>query len=121
MSSFFKTKNGAVLEAFGDCKDDLQTQCTPLSAFDSSLEGKEKHVPVLTMNGNTLLVAVGSTAHPMLPGHFIEWIYVKTDRGAYRKNLRAGEEPKAFFTLEEGEKVVEAYSYCNLHGLWKAD
>lgn len=121
MSSFFKMKNGVVLEAFGDCKDDLQTQCTPFSAFDSSLEGKEKHVPVLTMDGNTLLVTVGSTPHPMLPAHFIEWIYVKTDRGVYRKNLRPGEEPKALFKLDEGEKALEVYSYCNLHGLWKAD
>lgn len=121
MSSFFKTKNGVILESFSDCKDDIGTQCSPLSAFDSSLEGKEKHVPIAKMDGNTLLVAVGSTPHPMLPAHFIEWIYVKTDRGAYRKNLRPGEEPKAQFMLEEGEKVLEVYSYCNLHGLWKAD
>ena len=31
-----------------------------------------------------------------------------------------GDEPKAVFALVDGDKAVEAYAYCNLHGLWKA-
>ena len=31
----------------------------------------EKHVPVITVNGNTVEVKVGSVDHPMLPEHFL--------------------------------------------------
>ena len=48
----------------------------------------------------------------------IEWIYLETNQGIKRMNLKPGEEPIAYFALLEGEKVIKAYSYCNLHGLW---
>ena len=34
--------------------------------------------------------------------------------------LKPGEKPVAVFALTEGDEVVAAYEYCNLHGLWKA-
>ena len=37
------------------------------------------------------------------------------------KDLTPQDEPKASFVLEDGEKFVRAYEYCNLHGLWKAE
>ena len=80
----------------------------------------EKHVPVYTVEGNTVSVAVGSVAHPMLEEHLINFIAVVTSDGYQVKNLKAGEEPKATFTLNEGEEVEAVYEYCNLHGLWKA-
>ena len=52
--------------------------------------------------------------------HSILWIYLKTDKGGYRKNLSPGEAPKAVFRLSD-ERPVAVYAYCNLHGLWKAD
>ncbi|MBO4390558.1 MAG: desulfoferrodoxin [Lachnospiraceae bacterium] len=80
----------------------------------------EKHVPVATVDGNKVSVAVGSVDHPMLDVHFIEWIAIETSAGAQRKFLKPGEAPKAEFVLAEGESFVAAYAYCNLHGLWKA-
>ena len=41
----------------------------------------EKHVPVITQNGNLVEVNVGSVAHPMAPEHFIEWIALSTKQG----------------------------------------
>jgi len=79
----------------------------------------EKHVPVVTVEGNKVVVEVGSVAHPMVPEHFIAWICLVTDKGRQRKELKAGDKPQAVFFIEEGEKVVEAFEYCNLHGLWK--
>ena len=32
----------------------------------------------------------------------------------------ASVETRAVFQLSEHDKVVSAYEYCNLHGLWKA-
>ena len=80
----------------------------------------EKHVPVVEVNGNIATVKVGSIAHPMLEEHYIEWIVLQTESGNQRKQLKPGQEPKAEFALLDGEKVVSAYAYCNLHSLWKA-
>ena len=79
----------------------------------------EKHVPVVNVEGNKVTVCVGSVAHPMLPEHFIEWIVLVTDKGIQKKKLTPGSEPKAEFSLLDGEKVVSAYEFCNLHKLWK--
>ena len=79
----------------------------------------EKHVPVVNVEGNKVTVCVGSVAHPMLPEHFIEWIVLVTDKGSQKKKLTPGSEPKAEFALLDGEKVVSAYEFCNLHKLWK--
>ena len=81
----------------------------------------EKHVPVVTAEGNTISVQVGAVLHPMLEEHYIGWIWLATENGGQRKCLKAGDEPKAVFTLGAGEKAVAVYEWCNLHGVWKAD
>lgn len=82
---------------------------------------QEKHVPVIEVQGNTVTVKVGSVPHPMLEEHHIVWIYLQTEQGAQRKCPKVGGEAVATFALAEGDKVVAAYEYCNLHGLWKAE
>ena len=84
---------------------------------DASLE---KHVPVFTVEGNTVQVCVGSAAHPMLPEHYIEWVAIQTKLGNQRKQLSPGDEPKACFSICDGDEVEAVYAYCNLHSLWKA-
>ena len=83
-------------------------------------EGKEKHVPVITIEGDTVTVKVGSVAHPMLPEHYIQWIYLLTEQGGERKILKPGDAPEAVLVMSPGDKFIAAYEYCNLHGLWKA-
>ena len=80
----------------------------------------EKHVPVIEQNGSMVTVTVGSVEHPMLDAHYIEWILLETKQGRQRKTLRPGDKPVATFALVEGDDVVAAYEYCNLHGLWKS-
>jgi len=65
-------------------------------------------------------VNVGSVDHPMLPEHFIEWVYVQTENGGQRKVLKPGDEPHVTFFLGD-DKAVAVYAYCNLHGLWKTE
>ena len=77
----------------------------------------EKHLPVVTVDGSTVKVNVGSVDHPMAPEHFIEWVYVETESGEQLKTLKPGEEPHVTFELGE-EKPIAVYAYCNLHGLW---
>ncbi len=78
----------------------------------------EKHLPVVTVSDGVARVSVGSVAHPMAEEHFIEWVCLETENGIQRKELRPNEKPEATFAVG-GEKVVAAYAYCNLHGLWK--
>ena len=42
----------------------------------------EKHVPVVSVEGNLVKVAVGAVAHPMVEEHFIQWVAVETERDA---------------------------------------
>ena len=81
----------------------------------------EKHVPVIKQEGNKVTVLIGEVEHPMVEAHYIQWIVLETGKGAQRAYLNPGEAPKAEFILAEGDEVVAAYEYCNLHGLWKAD
>ena len=77
----------------------------------------EKHVPVVALNGDELTVKVGSVAHPMADEHYIEWIYVRTEKGGQRRGFVPGQEPELVFNVSQ-DKPVEVLVYCNLHGLW---
>jgi superoxide reductase len=80
---------------------------------------REKHLPEVTVDGNTVKAKVGSTLHPMIPEHYIDWIYVQTEQGGQRKNVKQRAESVAEFALADGDKAVAVFAYCNLHGLWK--
>ena len=81
----------------------------------------EKHVPVITVNDQEVTVKVGEVAHPMMDAQYITFIALETDKGAVIRQLKPGEEPSAVFTIGADEKVIAAYEYSNLHGLWKAE
>ena len=57
----------------------------------------EKHVPVIQAEGA-----------------------LETREGVQIKHLTPGSKPQVVFALTQGDSVVSAYAYCNLHGLWKA-
>lgn len=76
----------------------------------------EKHIPVLTRNGDEVTAVVGETLHPMINEHFVEWIEVLTENKIYRHHLKPGEEPKATFLIKE--EILYSRAYCNIHGLW---
>lgn len=79
----------------------------------------EKHVPVWSVKGNVVTVNVGSTDHPMIPEHYIEWVSLQTKQGNQRKVLQPNQAPKVCFAICEDDEVEAVYAYCNLHGLWK--
>ncbi|MGI6727500.1 MAG: desulfoferrodoxin family protein [Anaerovoracaceae bacterium] len=81
----------------------------------------EKHIPVVETEGNKVTVSIGSVSHPMSAEHHIAWVYLQIDSGGQRKCLKVDTEPKVSFRLCEGDTLVSAYAYCNLHGLWKVD
>jgi superoxide reductase len=78
----------------------------------------EKHVPVVVKEDGKIKVTVGSTIHPMIETHYIEWIALDTGDRLQIAYLKPGMEPKAEFGDAAAGTV---YEYCNLHGLWKSE
>jgi desulfoferrodoxin FeS4 iron-binding domain/desulfoferrodoxin ferrous iron-binding domain len=78
----------------------------------------EKHVPFVTREDGKIKVQIGSTIHPMLPEHHIEWIALESGDRLEIAYLKPGMDPIAEFNDAESGTV---YEYCNLHGLWKAE
>ena len=86
---------------------------------------KEKHLPVITRNDNSIHVKVGSIEHPMLNAHHIMWIELIAGDKVMRKYLNPGDKPEAEFqlcscTMDCGDKII-VREYCNLHGLWQSE
>ena len=84
----------------------------------------EKHVPVISINDSTVTVSVGSVPHPMVDAHYITFVAIETINDGlsvyHQKWLKPGIKPEAVFELSTGERVITAFEYCNLHGLWKS-
>lgn len=79
----------------------------------------EKHVPVVKkLDDCKIKVEVGSVPHPMLPEHHIVFIYVETEEGGIRIDLK--DKPEAEVCICNARPIA-VYEYCNLHGLWKTD
>lgn len=108
--TFLNEKSGCTPKCCGE----TMTELVP-NTNDGAIE---KHVPVVSKEGNQVHVSVGSISHPMLDNHYIEWIILETSNGFTKKDLKPGDEPCATFTLNDHEEVITAYAYCNLHGLW---
>lgn len=85
---------------------------------DPATEGKEKHIPVITVEGNEVTVNVGSVDHPMEEAHWINYIVlIVNGEDVYSKKLFPGEKPQAKFYVEDTSNI-SAKALCNVHGLW---
>jgi len=81
-------------------------------------EGKEKHVPIIEIKGNKVIVKVGSIPHPMEEKHYIELIQlVQNGNVVIGKRLKPGDKPEAEFCVSD-TKNLKARELCNIHGLW---
>lgn len=119
---FYRCKHcGKILVIVNDtaiptiCCGDIMDEMVP-----SSTDGaQEKHVPVIEQDGNKITVKVGAVPHPMTKEHHIQWIVLMTDKGIQKKFLCPGDIAEAKFMLTDGESIIGAYAFCNLHMLWK--
>ena len=117
---FYKCIDGdsvLILENTLDCLKDDWKELLP----NTTDAAGEKHVPVIEVKDKDVTITVGSVEHPMLDVHYIMWILLETTQGYQMKYLHPGEKPAAHFALTDGENVLAAFEYCNLHGLWKAE
>ena len=63
----------------------------------------EKHVPAVKVEGNKVIVEVGSVEHPMVDVHYIEWIILESEKGFQKVDLKPNQAPRAEFILAEGD------------------
>ena len=110
---FYKIEDQIV---FADKELSIGTELIP----NTNDGAHEKHVPAVSVDGDEVIVQVGSVEHPSLPAHYIEFILIETTAGIHTKWLKPGDKPEGTFKLADSEKLLAAYEYCNLHGLWKA-
>lgn len=86
---------------------------------------REKHVPVVQMDGNIVSVSIGSTTHPMTEDHWIKWIELSVGNTNYRQELSPTDKPEVKFVINDYcstscvNMKLTARALCNLHGLWK--
>lgn len=98
------------------CCGEKMVELIPMQS-DGALE---KHLPVLSFDGDTLTVTVGEVLHPMLENHYINFVVVELVDGYLIKHLSPASQPVAKFNVKKDD-VVAVYEYCNLHGLYKVD
>lgn len=112
---------GNIVEVLENGGGELHCCGQPMTVIEEKTadSATEKHVPVVEKTDKGYSVVVGSTIHPMLDKHYIQWIELVTEAGTEIKFLNPGDEPKAVF--ETSAKPLFAREYCNLHSLWKAD
>jgi superoxide reductase len=112
-------KCGNIVESLWSGEPDISCCGVPMKKLIANTTdgAKEKHVPVVERNGNTVTVKVGSAAHPMLPNHYILFVEVLSGDKVYRHDFKETDTvAEAVFTIE-GE-ITEVREFCNLHGLW---
>ena len=112
---------GNIVEVLHTGKGALVCCGQPMKLLEEQTADKttEKHVPVIEKTEHGYKVTVGSTLHPMVEKHYIEWIQVIADGKAYREFLEPGVDPFTVFCV--GAEKVTAREYCNIHGLWKGE
>lgn len=123
MLKFFKcNKCGNFVDKLMDSGVPMICCGEPMTEVTANTEeaAYEKHIPEVSVDGDRIDAVVGSVLHPMEEAHYIQWVYLETEKGAQRKMLKPGGEPKASFKIVD-DKAVAVYEYCNLHGLWKKD
>ena len=122
MMKFFKCNNNALVIPISHCYTNEGSLADAQEISPNTVEAStEKHMPVVQVTGDTVIVNVGSVAHPMTEEHLITTVVLETQRGGQYKFLVHDQNPVIHFKVSSDDKPMAAYAYCNLHGLWKVD
>ena len=118
-TKFYKCRHcGNVIVKFYDSKVPVVCCGEPMQELSPNTvdASSEKHVPVVTwLDDRRIKVDVGSSPHPMTPEHHIVFIYVETEHGGIRVDLKS--KPEAIICVGSARPIA-VYEYCNIHGLW---
>jgi len=97
------------------CCGQPMNELQPKSVGD---EGHEKHVPIVTINGDKVHVKIGEIPHPMEDKHHLQVVQIIRDDAVVEgKRLYPGHETELTFHLPDNEGI-RVRTLCNVHGLW---
>ena len=123
MTKMIEEEYGMTLEDFesamGMTLDELVDQQLDPESMKESFDNEDLN-GTYVVEGDKVIVKIGSAEHPMLPEHYIQWVALQTKLGNQRKALEPGQAPEVCFKLCCDDEVEAVYAYCNLHGLWKS-
>ena len=113
-------KCGAMVEVLKDCTcEGCGFKCCgeEMRTFAPNSEDAsfEKHLPVVEVVGNEVVVTV---PHVMEEDHYIMWIAQVSENRTTRVRLHPGQATETRFPYIPGSVL---YEYCNKHGLWKKE
>ena len=93
-----------------------------LEEHSSDENMQEKHLPIVTLEGENKTIRVGSIPHPMEQNHYIIFIEAISPDKKYlkRKYLMSDEEPKMELKSPCNYDEFIARELCNIHGLWSS-
>ena len=81
-------------------------------------EGYEKHVPIVTINGDKVHVKIGEIPHPMEDEHHLQVVQIiRSGAVVEGKRLYPGHETELTFHLPDNDSI-RVRTLCNVHGLW---
>ena len=66
----------------------------------------EKHLPEVKIEGSKVTAVVGSVEHPMEEKHWIQWIYLATNKAGHRYCLNPGISQKLFFISQKVKHLL---------------
>ena len=122
--NIFKCEDcGSIVEVLVDSVDKKDCCVSSKNVIEPQTEGDKapKHVPVISIDGNKVTIAVGEVQHPMDDNHFIQFVELIVGGERYIKHFKPGDVPEATFTVDmdllSANKPI-AREFCNLHGLW---
>ncbi|HMA99718.1 MAG TPA: desulfoferrodoxin family protein [Spirochaetota bacterium] len=119
---YFCRHCGNVVESLWNGKPDISCCGENMTELEANTKdaAREKHVPVITREGNKVTVRIGEAPHPMTNEHYILCIEVIAGAKVYRHNFKEGDsEASAEFMIPDNDNIT-ARAFCNLHGLWQA-
>jgi superoxide reductase len=115
---------GAPKSAFGEDPDAL---------MPAEKEGKEKHVPEILVTKECGLIPgecrdiharVGSTLHPMMEDHWIQWIDLYFDKqfaARYTLHPQSLLPAVGLHVKKDVAGTITVIEHCNKHGSWMAE
>ena len=80
---------------------------------------QEKHVPVITTEGESKIIRVGSIPHPMAEEHYIMFIEaISKDKKRITRQYLVPQEKPEMGLNNNNDNDFTARELCNIHGLW---
>lgn len=94
---------------------------TLLEEKTNEAEGKEKHVPVIEIKEDSVIVRVGEVEHPMVDEHYISLVQlIDNDHVIMGKRLKPGQKPVVEFKVNPKDLgKFGARILCNVHGVYR--